>query len=558
MTEYGVYPHPQQISTIDASFGREYDPYPDTRSRKTRQEPSWISGLGSPGSRTPAVVPLSLPASVPSVHRLTYQGSPHQGPAHTNVRSPRGNGPPLTMPGAAVFREHDQAHGARWTNPPTNVSYPPSRGPSMMSPTQNSWRVDSSFSPRHASTPAPEPRHGELAPSLGGHYHEEHESALFPGGFPDGSSGLHGGQVTSPMKHEGQAYGRYGEPAPSPEEYIEDASAPYAAHGRYTQEPESYGDNSGYPQQQSERFDVDEGHSDLDMEEELVPVDQSYGAGIVDQSYGARAVESQMEMEGDGHQQSPRGSFTVHEYHRDPERAREKGRSFTDRFRNMFSRKSSKSGSRQGTSSMVMPVPHPARPPLPRSQPSPANLARTSPSRSQAHLLNQSPSAQRRSPNRPTNPVLNTTADFSRSTGSSASSQGGPFTPDQTTDAPDDFPNPHEANGFPQPEPNIRSPEAAYIQPTADYDIMSEEPVYDDQPDYTFTSRINSIGKFFYDLAHLPFKTRETVTVTYFPGDSRRAQYAVQKPGKSWYAKEQHEKLDLLATPTQIMHSPIQ
>lgn len=544
MSEYLDHPyfaHPAQISNIDASYGREYDPYPDSRTRSRRQESNGVASPGSYGKRgrtTPTVPQLALPSPIPNVHRLTYQDS-----ARAPVRSPPAPG--SFTAGAAMFREHDQMNAAQWTQAPTNVSYPASRGPSMMSPTQQSWRADISFAPRHVSTPAPSP---------GGRYDGDEESAVLPGGFQEGPSGRYGEHLASPTQHDDRSHPQYSEPAMVPGEYLEEPSGRYREHDRYTAEPESYVEDSGFPPPGASYNAGDETRrTDEDMEEEIISREHSDSNGG---SVGG----------GMGGRRQSHGSFKIHEIHEEPMRAEKKGRRFTDRFMNIFSRKSSKSGSRKTTESIAMPVPHPARPPFPRSQPSRANLAGQSPSRSpNPHTQSPSrlPATQFQSPPRPSNPVLSTTADLSRSTASTTSSQGGPYTPDQSADAraaiPDDanFPNPYEQSGIPQPQLVIPPPEVANLQPTADYDIMSEDPVYDSQPDYTFTSRINTISRFFSELTHLPFKTRETVTVPYHPGDSHRARYAVSKPGKSWYTKEKHERLDLLATPTQIMRSPL-
>ena len=539
------FPHVGQISLIDAAYGREYDPYPDSRTRNRRQESS--QGVVSPASfrnrqqRTPAVTPLSLPSPVPNVYRLTRQDL-----SHTPTRSPPAAG--SFMPAATLFREHDQIPPTRWTQAPTNVSYPASRGPSMMSPTQQSWRADISFAPRHASTPAPSP---------GGHYNGDGESAVLPGGFREGVSGGYGEHVSSPVRYEGQTHRHYGEPEAVPGGFNEEPSVRYGEREHYTAEPESYVDDSGYPPPNAPYDHGDETrHSDEDMEEEIISRHHSDSNG--------GSERGRMELDGDEEPRRSRDSFKVFDRPAESTPFPKKGRRFTDRFnlKNIFSRKSSKSGSRQPSPPPSMPSPHPYRPQRTRSQPSRVDLVQQSPSHS-PNIYGQSSSRPLipQSPGRPSNPAPDTTGDMSRSTVSSTSSQRGPLTPDQSAVAPaallDDanFPNPYEASGIPQPQLVVPSPEIANIRPTEDYDIMSEEPVYESHLDYTFTSRINTIGRFLSELTHLPFKSRDTVTVTYRPGDSHRARYV--KPGKSWYTKEHHEKLDLLATPTQVMRSPL-
>lgn len=108
---------------------------------------------------------------------------------------------------------------------------------------------------------------------------------------------------------------------------------------------------------------------------------------------------------------------------------------------------------------------------------------------------------------------------------------------------PIDLVNPHENS--PLDIRSISTPEPADLRHTADYDAM-DAPIYSERPETTFSSHINRVGKFFNDLTHLPWIST-LVSVEYRPGESRRARYAGDKPAVSWYAKENHERLDLLA-----------
>ncbi|KAI0698326.1 hypothetical protein BC835DRAFT_1334562 [Cytidiella melzeri] len=114
----------------------------------------------------------------------------------------------------------------------------------------------------------------------------------------------------------------------------------------------------------------------------------------------------------------------------------------------------------------------------------------------------------------------------------------------------------HGPNLYREHEPAIvapersQTPEEVYLQPTTDYDAMSE-PIEDDLPEITLSSHINRFGKFITDFVHLPCISPGNIAVPYKPTESRRARHTGPKPGVSWYTKENHEKLDLLATPTQ-------
>lgn len=139
-------------------------------------------------------------------------------------------------------------------------------------------------------------------------------------------------------------------------------------------------------------------------------------------------------------------------------------------------------------------------------------------------------------------------------------SSDGPVTPNQSTELPGTIPDLPEDMALPNPfqtnqaheisAPAVTEPQQVDLQPTADYDAMSE-PYEEDLPDQTFSSHINRVGKFLNDLTHLPWISPTSIAVPYQPAESRRARYAKAKPGTSWYSKENHEKLDLLATPTE-------
>lgn len=142
--------------------------------------------------------------------------------------------------------------------------------------------------------------------------------------------------------------------------------------------------------------------------------------------------------------------------------------------------------------------------------------------------------------------------DSTQSSNTTATSQTGPITPEQTTDAPIDLPNPHDTPL--DTSARIESPVQIELRPAADYTAM-DQPIYDDAPETTFSTHVNRVGKFISDFTRLPWISSH-VAVDYEPGESRRARYAGQKPGPSWYTKENHEKLDLLATPPMRQRAP--
>lgn len=567
MSEYIDYPLPPHMSHVDVSFGREYDPYPDNRTGRKmmmspRAAPSWISTgtnpLQSPRMHaTPATSPINLNSPVPAVHRL--DGEP--------ARSPRAA---AAMPGASRFREADQAEPTRWTQA-TNVSYPASHGASWIStnvpPPPQHMRSDSFFTPRGASTPAPQTRYGENAP--------------IPGGFPEGVSGRYGEPEGYRNEQDGYPVEEKGYER-VPQGYSGEPNGYRRGPPGYNAEPECSSfqviNDSGYPAP-STRYGEAGDETGRSLEEQTEEFEQEYVPGSYSHSNGEPGEEQMSVHQSEEHRASP-DSFKVFERHEPPpEEPKRKGRGFVGGFmmglRNI-PKKLSKSGSHKSyqvtpVHPITPPAEQPSRPALMRAHPSYANIHPQAPGLLQSPVRppqsppQRSQSRSPRSPARPPNPAPATTAHMSRDTDPTATSISGPLTPDQsmappdvTVPAADDgpvafdaFPNPYDPSPFPQAEPLIHSPEQAQLQPTGDYNAM-EESYYDSQPDApdtTFASRMNSVGRFFTELVHLPWINAQA-TVVYRPTESRRARYAGPKPGRSWYAKEHTEKLDLLATPT--------
>ncbi|KAI0690486.1 hypothetical protein BC835DRAFT_177472 [Cytidiella melzeri] len=494
MTEYLDYPHSLQI---DASFGAEYDPYPGNRVRQGpgRPSPSWIStgNLQPPQSSTPRVTPVNATSPIPTVHRLTrdFDGDPS--------RTPVALGSPLVMPGASRFREADQVEGTRWpAGPPTTVSYPGTR-PSWMTgpgqaPPMRTHDGASLFQPVQASTPAPsrygDPRSYVEAPPT--RYGNPYQASRRYGATAENDTDSHRSSIERTYERQ-QEEQEYEEP---PREVDE---------AEFEQDMIS---NSG-----------SEGEGDM-LEEEFIPVD----AGVVDTHQGMP-----------GMLQEP---SEMHSMQTNKGKKRFVG-GFMSSLRNFAGL-----GPKAPLPALVIPPTSkgaPARPPY-GPQPVAGDLG-----------VNRRPLAAP--------PPANSTpppADHSLSTDRTLSSHG-PVTPEQSElpitipDLPEDshLPNPYREHEPPIAAPErSQTPEEVYLQPTADYDAMSE-PIEDDLPETTLSSHINRVGKFITDFVHLPWISPGNIAVPYKPTESRRARHTGPKPGVSWYTKENHEKLDLLATPTQ-------
>jgi hypothetical protein len=488
MTEYLDYPHSLHI---DASFGAEYDPYPGNRVRQAsgRPSPSWIStgNLHPAQTSTPRVIPGNATSPIPTVHRLTrdYDAEPTRTPVALNT--------PLIMPGASRFRESDQVEATRWPmGSPTNVSYPATTRPSWMTgPGQASMRPHESaalFQPVQASTPAPS-RYGD------------------PRGYLD-------------------APPRYGQPYQQPRRYgaaaaddtdshvssIERTYEPQHEEHVYEQPPREVDEREFEADMRSDSASGSEVGAET-LEEEYIPVD-----AVVDDRQGMPGMLP--EPSAPPVQTKGKKRF---------------GGGFMSSLRNFTG---------LGAKATLPPLQIPASP----VRGPPRSLYTSKPAVSDLGT-NKRPMAPY--PPRETPPA----ADHSLST--ERTSQG-PVTPDQSEhpitipDLPEDvhLPNPHnEHEQIINVPTSPETPEEVDLQPTADYDAMTE-PIEDEFGETTLSSHINRVGKFVTDLVHLPWITSGSVAAVYKPSESRRARHVDPKPVVSWYTKENHEKLDLLATPT--------
>lgn len=456
--------------------------------------------------------------SPPQTRMPTMRSPPMQAP-------PMQNGP---MPGAARFREADNVEPTRFTEAPTHVSYPQSQASWISTnapPPAQSMHADSFFVPRGASTPAPQSRYGEPSPS-------------FPGGFREDAPQRYE-EPQPPFEEHPHDPEEHAPQLPSFEDHPDHFEPVSHLEGdeSYRRDPGSYAEDSGFSNVRPSMGYEDHGDETRSANGETVEEEE-----FIPASFPHSDEEQYDYTPGDAINTShfsDNTSFQVHDvkpgqYNESFKPKKNFVGGFFSGIRHLPRMWSS---SRSGKSLAAEPPAstNPSRPTLPLHLESYSNLPDFS---------------------RPSNPILETSADLSRVTETTASSHGEPLTPDQSgvgegvavvEDDPDPLPNPYDPSRMPQAQPNIASPEAVILQQAADYDAMTEEPSYDEQAD-TLGTHIDRVGTFVKDFIHLPWINAKNATVEYRPAESRRAY--PKKPGQSWYAKEHHEKLDLLAGPS--------
>ncbi|KAI0759347.1 hypothetical protein BC629DRAFT_1597799 [Irpex lacteus] len=480
------------------NFGAEYDPYPDNR---TRQGPvrsiassNWrFTGNHQPSAAsTPMATTTNVASPIPTVHRLTQNDDP------TRTSVPFGS--PVSLHGMSQTRPVDPATATWLTSSPTNVSYPATtRGTWMTTSGQAPpMRINdhgSLFQPMQASTPAPS-RYGD---SRG--YLDVPSMPIY--GHPYQQSRPYG----APEEDDGDSH----------ESSLERDHGYYMDQERHAQAP---------PQEVDEDQLVDDMPEDsasvIEAEEELVPMNVTMDNGQEDMPCAMPDLVTTPPMQTKGKKKFVGG--------------------FWSGLKNFTG-----FGPKPSLAPLSIPAPTTTQPP-PIPQVSRADT-------SHAGSIRPFEGAQR-SPD-----VIFPHPELSHSIDHTPESHG-PLTPDAQLEQsenpitiPDQIddtqllPNPHDDTLITAPV-HPQTPQEVDLQPTADYDAMSE-PTEEELPDATLSSHINRVGKFITDLIHLPWISPTSISEAYSPAESRRARYTGPKPGTSWYTKENHEKLDLLATPTQ-------
>lgn len=480
------------------NFGAEYDPYPDNR---TRQGPvrsiassNWrFTGNHQPSAAsTPIATTTNVASPIPTVHRLTQNDDP------TRTSVPFGS--PVSLHGMSQTRPVDPATATWLTSSPSNVSYPATtRGTWMTTSGQAPpMRINdhgSLFQPMQASTPAPS-RYGD---SRG--YLDVPSVPIY--GHPYQQSRPYG----APEEDDGDSH----------ESSLERDHGYYMEQERHAQAP---------PQEVDEDQLVDNMPEDsasvIEAEEELVPMNVTMDNGQEDMPCAMPDLVTTPPMQTKGKKKFVGG--------------------FWSGLKNFTG-----FGPKPSLAPLSIPAPTTTQPP-PIPQVSRADT-------SHAGSIRPFEGAQR-SPD-----VIFPHPELSHSIDHTPESHG-PLTPDNQLEQsenpitiPDQIddtqllPNPHDDTLITAPV-HPQTPQEVDLQPTADYDAMSE-PTEEELPDATLSSHINRVGKFITDLIHLPWISPTSISEAYSPAESRRARYTGPKPGTSWYTKENHEKLDLLATPTQ-------
>ncbi|KAI0343337.1 hypothetical protein BDW22DRAFT_1268759 [Trametopsis cervina] len=518
-SEYIEYPTPH----IDSSFGAEYDPYPTNRPGR----PSWNPASFLPPPTSPSRFTPHVTSPVPTVHRLT------RGDDGDIVHTPIAPTSPGAMPGASRFRETDQVEPTRWTQP-TNVSYPATHGPSWITnpgPVPSIRTADgaSLFQPLQASTPAPSrygdrnyhdapqlPRYGDrsyLDAPQQPRYGDPYQPLMRYGAAVSDDDDLHHSSAEQRYEHHVEEVDHvYMSPREGERGYLPQRDSAY----EYV--PPREVDEVEFEAEMRSNSQSEEDDSDP-WEEEMIPKDASDPAAQQDMP---GMLPEQSEPSVRSKQSKPKKRFVG---------------GFMSGLRS-FAGFGHKAPSYPPSFPQPVPAPAPAntlrRPSLARSQPAQHNMANV---RQQPPELSPSHPDQSLSTARSQSPLTPEQSEF-------------PVTiPDITEDGP--LPNPYGTHEQQIILPvRTETPQAVDIQPTTDYDAMTD-PIADEVQEVTLGSHINRVGKFITDLAHLPWMAPNHIAAEYAPAESRRARLPGPKTSVSWYTKENHEKLDLLATPTQ-------
>ncbi|KAI0091604.1 hypothetical protein BDY19DRAFT_904241 [Irpex rosettiformis] len=567
MSEYVDYPPGFHI---DESFGAEYDPYPGNRTRqgpgRSAASPSWLltSNIQPPAASTPRVTPTNVTSPIPTVHRLAR--NPDDDPARTPVAF----GSPVS--GQGVFQGRgaiaaEQATMPWLTRSPTNVSYPTTMprqtwlsNNGQQSPPMRTNDNSSLFQPIHASTPAPSQYIGD--------------PRLYPQAPPPRYE-----RRFSPPQQYGAAVPAENDVGSRRSPSIERGYPAHRVHRDEDEDEEQSRIHHYYEYNRHDRstpHEVDEAEFEREMrsnsgsvsepeyDEEVVPMD-----AVVDDQQQQQQQNQQQQQQNQQQRQEEGmpGMMHMPEAH-----SQEPQPLVVNKGKKRFV-----GGFWSGLKNFTGFGPKPPLPPLiipPHAQTRPPNNlvpVETRPPVSDAGdnppplAINVHAPPSVSSPDRPLLPAL-AAADSSFLVDPTPESHGPTNTtadqselPITIPDLPEDthLPNPHDETHELITAPNSHpgTPEEVDLRHTVDYDAMSD-PIEDDIPERTFSTHINRVGKFISDLVHLPWISPTSISEPYKPAESRRARYAVggskSGGGKSWYTKENHEKLDLLATPTQM------